>query len=555
MRCWRVVLSLTALTLTASAPAVAKTYFFSGSVAYCTPTCNSFAFLRAGSEFNGFLELNDAAIADGVFVGGDVTDLAFEVFNPGGQPNTSDPPNPVTDNPFVLNQGANGGGIIVANGQDITNPRGTFTSDVSTGTTDGTTITSGFIDFWLTEGLLANNGAVITLRFDASCATNATLPGGDPVLLDPPCFEVRIFEQVTYVSSGQFTSLIDLVSADPDPVDYGSVEVGQTDSTTTTLTNDAFLGVNFAAPSIDGTEETDFAVSANTCTGAFTFREQCSITVDFTPGAGGARAATLNVPYTDVDGTALVLAVGLAGEGSVVPTPNLVLDPASLDFGQVEVEQTGDATLTVRNGGSADLNITGVATTDTADAPFSITAETCTGVTLAADETCTVSVNFAPVTPGAFSDSFNIASDDPDSPDTTASIAGAGVLPPPPPPGSQTTEPPDFALEDPGGGGCFIATAAYGSYLDPKVRVLREFRDRVLARSDAGRSFIRWYYRTSPPIADVIAEHESLRLITRGLLTPLVYGLESPALALAGLFGGWLLIRLRRRARVAAGHA
>jgi uncharacterized repeat protein (TIGR01451 family) len=75
---------------------------------------------------------------------------------------------------------------------------------------------------------------------------------------------------------------------------------------------------------------------------------------------------------------------------------------------------------------------------------------------------------------------------------------------------------------------CFIATAAYGSPLEPHVVALREFRDRYLRRSAAGRAFIRLYYRYSPPVAAVIAEHDWLRFMVRMLLTPLVLAIAFP---------------------------
>jgi len=96
---------------------------------------------------------------------------------------------------------------------------------------------------------------------------------------------------------------------------------------------------------------------------------------------------------------------------------------------------------------------------------------------------------------------------------------------------------------------CFIATAAYGSYLDPHVDVLRQFRDNVLLHSSAGTWLVDEYYRHSPPIAAFIAEHDSLRLYTRLFLTPIVfavvYPLQSFIIALVVLIACIIAFRLR----------
>ncbi len=73
-----------------------------------------------------------------------------------------------------------------------------------------------------------------------------------------------------------------------------------------------------------------------------------------------------------------------------------------------------------------------------------------------------------------------------------------------------------------GGGGCFIATAAYGSLVEPHVKILRDFRDRFLTTHTVGKSLVNLYYKYSPPIADFIAKHDNLRLMVRMTLLPLV---------------------------------
>jgi hypothetical protein len=70
--------------------------------------------------------------------------------------------------------------------------------------------------------------------------------------------------------------------------------------------------------------------------------------------------------------------------------------------------------------------------------------------------------------------------------------------------------------------GCFIATAAFGSYFHPYVSILRSFRDTFLIPNSIGRSFIAWYYRVSPAIADRLRHNETMKAVARIFLLPLV---------------------------------
>ena len=73
-----------------------------------------------------------------------------------------------------------------------------------------------------------------------------------------------------------------------------------------------------------------------------------------------------------------------------------------------------------------------------------------------------------------------------------------------------------------GGGGCFVATAAFGSSLEPHVMTLKDFRDQYLLTNRWGREFVEFYYKISPQIADIIADYKPLKLIVRTSLYPIV---------------------------------
>jgi hypothetical protein len=106
-----------------------------------------------------------------------------------------------------------------------------------------------------------------------------------------------------------------------------------------------------------------------------------------------------------------------------------------------------------------------------------------------------------------------------------------------------------------GPGGCFIATAAFGSYENRWVYVLRDFRDQVLLEHDFGRAFVDWYYANSPRPAAWIAQHGGVRAITRLFLVPLIaaawFWLYVPpvqkALVLLVVFALIFRKRIRRR--------
>lgn len=76
-------------------------------------------------------------------------------------------------------------------------------------------------------------------------------------------------------------------------------------------------------------------------------------------------------------------------------------------------------------------------------------------------------------------------------------------------------------------GGCYIATAVYGSYDCPQVWTLRRFRDEILAQTWYGRMFIHVYYALSPSVVKYFGKVYKIKRLWQFMLDPLVERLNA----------------------------
>ena len=90
---------------------------------------------------------------------------------------------------------------------------------------------------------------------------------------------------------------------------------------------------------------------------------------------------------------------------------------------------------------------------------------------------------------------------------------------------AESTVPAESAVPK-GGGGCLVATAAYGTELAPQIQMLREIRDGHLLNTESGAAFMAAfnsaYYSFSPAVADMVREYPAVREAVRALILPMI---------------------------------
>ncbi|MDE1207450.1 choice-of-anchor D domain-containing protein [Tenacibaculum larymnensis] len=172
--------------------------------------------------------------------------------------------------------------------------------------------------------------------------------------------------------------------------DFGAVEVEQTINYSFKVTNEGGSDLEIDEFVLKGTNAADFSTSA--VPKVIKKEESYTFEITFAPLTEGEKKAILEI--TTNIGKKEVKVTGIA---KPKPLPGVDLSETALVFGNVEINQTKDATFTITNSGDADLEITGFEIKGTNAANFSTSATT---ETLAAGETKTITVVFEPTNVG-----------------------------------------------------------------------------------------------------------------------------------------------------------
>src|ERR1017187_8216785 len=202
------------------------------------------------------------------------------------------------------------------------------------------------------------------------------------------------------------------VTFSPAAVNFGNQAAGTTSNTTNvTMSNNLP-----AALAISGIQATAPFAQTNSCGTALAGGSTCTLAVTFSPTATQYSSSSITVSDSASNSPQTI---ALTGNG-VAPVN---FTPKTIAFPNQPIKSTSAATVvTVTNNQTTALSVGSIATT----APFAA-ANNC-GTSLAAGQSCTVNVTFAPTAAQYYSASLTITDGSATSPHTV-SLSGNGYLP------------------------------------------------------------------------------------------------------------------------------
>lgn len=207
-------------------------------------------------------------------------------------------------------------------------------------------------------------------------------------------------------------------SATPEVLDFGEVAVEYSAYGTVEVINSGRATLELGTPELTG----DAAVfSLGELPETLNPDERATLDVGFLPPQLATYTATLVIPTNDPDHPNLP--VTLTGVGVEVPTPDIEVDPLSLDFGMVVPGEAATSWVTVSNAGDGPLTISSLA--QAGSGAFAVVGDL-EGFTLAPDQSTNLVVLYAPTTDAGDNGSLTLYSDDPRDPEVVVTLLGNG---------------------------------------------------------------------------------------------------------------------------------
>ncbi|HUB07177.1 MAG TPA: choice-of-anchor D domain-containing protein, partial [Myxococcales bacterium] len=186
------------------------------------------------------------------------------------------------------------------------------------------------------------------------------------------------------------------ISASPNPVDFGTVQVGApATSIAVQLANAGNVAAQAQLGQIQGPQASDFGVEGNG--GALAAGGTLAIDVSFLPVAAGAASATLPIQICSGDPAVQLgcTTLSLPLQATAVDS-QLGFNPDPVNFGAVPSGTTGSVQVTIQNAGTADVTLTSVATASGSTAVFALQGLPAFPADLPAGQSVTIGVQYTP---------------------------------------------------------------------------------------------------------------------------------------------------------------
>jgi subtilase family serine protease len=240
------------------------------------------------------------------------------------------------------------------------------------------------------------------------------------------------YDQATGLGSVNIANLVDkwpssgssaAVKLSATSLAFGNQSAGSTSaSKSVTVTNSGSASLTLSSIALTGAQADDFALS-KTCGGSLSAGASCTFSVTFKPVSSGAKVASVTLTDNASGSPQSVALTGTGTSGGAAPA--VKLSATSLAFGdQAAGSFSAAKSVTLTNSGSGSLTLSSIGVTG-AQADDFVLSKTC-GNSLSAGASCTISVEFAPVSSGSKVASVTITDNASGSPQAIA-LTGTGT--------------------------------------------------------------------------------------------------------------------------------